>query len=190
MDKYSQAAELCQIYSEMDAEGKEKIVSAATQLLKIQKVLENKEFPAKNAVLASTQKEVEGETAAFDRKSPRASRFDGVTGYFMMGILLLFAAHFFWVTLISPAMFIPGDTPIAMIRIILTASIGFLCIGVCLYRFMFWKLTVPWVLLAICAGILCVDPGFLTDLVGFAIIALIVAAQVINWKRDKTAVAV
>ena len=59
------------------------------------------------------------------------------------------------------------------------------CIGTGLVRFMWRKFTVPLLLLAIGAGILCVDPGLLTDLIGFALIAMIIAVQVIQRKREK-----
>lgn len=62
-------------------------------------------------------------------------------------------------------------------------------IGAGFLRFLLGKFTVLWMLLAIGAGVLCVDPAVLTDLIGFAIICLIIAVQVINRKREKAAVA-
>ena len=129
MDNNSQVAELKDVYNQMDMEGKKMMVTSAAQLFSIQQ----------NVTCKS-----------------RASRFNGIPGYFMMGFLLIFAAHFFWVTLISPALFMIGITPLVMVRIIITASIGMFCIGMGLFRFMFWKLSIPWMLLAIGAGVLCV----------------------------------
>ena len=176
MDKNPQVVELRNIYREMDIEGKKMMTTTAAQLFTIQKSLENKELPAKDAIQGFTQKS-------------RTSRFNGVPGYLLMGFLLLFAAHFFWVTLISPALLMVEITPLVMMRIIITASIGMLCIGLGLFRFMLWKLTVPLLLLVIGAGILCVDPGLLTDLIGFALIVLFVAVQVIQGKRERVVAA-
>ena len=187
MDKNSQVNQLKEIYREMDVEGKKMMTTAASQLFTIQKSLENNELPANESIQGFTQEKAGIETVTLDRVSP-TSRFNGVPGYFIMGFLLLFAAHFFWVTLISPALLLIGITPLIMVRIIITASIGMFCIGIGLVRFMFWKLTIHWMLLAIGAGILCVDPGLLTDLIGFVLIALIVAVQVIQGKREKATV--
>jgi TRAP-type uncharacterized transport system fused permease subunit len=120
----------------------------------------------------------------------KTNRFNGISGYFVIGFLLLFTAHFFWVTLITPALFMFENTPFVIIRIITTALIGMCCISVGLILFMFWKFTIPIMLSAIVAGILCVDPGILTDIIGFIIIALIITIQIINSKRKKPAIAI
>ena len=174
MDKNSEVVELRNVYSEMDVEGKKTMITTATQLFTVQKIFEKK----------SNQ-----ETSTFNPKY-QTSRFDGVAGYFIMGFLLLFAAHFFWVTLISPVLFTFEITPLVMIRIILTASIGMFCIGVGLVRFMLQKLTIPFLLLALGAGLGLIDPGIVTDLIGFALITLVVSAQVIQGKRQKATMAI
>ena len=63
-------------------------------------------------------------------------------------------------------------------------------IGTGIFRCIFEKLRIPWMILAICAGILCVDPAALTDLMGLAILALIIAVQVTQWKRERTILAI
>jgi len=162
MDKDSQIIELRQIYRQMDAAGKKVMIKAAAQLFASQKTLMQKS---------------------------RTSRFNDIPGYFITGILLLFSAFFFWITLINPALLMLGDTPLIMLRIIVTALFGMFIIGTGFVWFVKRRLPVPLMLLAIGAGILCVDPGLLTDLIGFALIALIAAVMVIRWKREKVAVA-
>ena len=174
MDNYSQVNELREIYKEMDVEGKKMMASTASQLFVIQKTFTNKDLPVYNE---SSEKS-------------GTNRFNGVSGFLVMALLLFFAAHFFWVTLINPALLIIGITPLVILRIIITATVGMLCIGAGLVRFMLWKLPIPYLLLAIIAGILCVDPGVLTDLIGFVLIALIVTLHIIQGKREKAVAAI
>ena len=134
--------------------------------------------------------ENEGKKAVFNREPPRKFQLNGVPGFIMTGLLLLFSACFFWVALINPALLMLGETPLIMLRIIITALLGMFIIGTGLVRFLLRKFTVLWMLLAVVAGVLCVDPAVLTDLIGLALIALIVAVQVIQGKRDRAAVAV
>ena len=161
MHKHTEVVELLEIYREMDAEGKKKMVTAASNLLNAQKTL-------------------------LDQESG-TSQFTGIAGYLITGLLLILAICVFWITLINPALLTTGIIPLVMVRIIITALCGMLCIGTGLIRFILKKFTVLWLFLAIGAGILCVDPRVLTDLIGFALVAVIVAVQLIHWKQDKTA---
>jgi len=173
-----EVAMLCQIYREMDTEGKEKMVAAATQLYNVQRILENQQV---SEYLSCSNTKID--------PKPQTFRFNG-TGYIITGVLLLFSAVLFWITLINPALLMLGDTPLIMLRIIITALLGMFIIGTGFLRFLLGKFTILWMLLAIGAGILCVDPAVLTDLIGLAIIALIVAVQVIQGKREKAVTAI
>ena len=173
MDKNIQIMKLKEIYREMDAEGKKMMVSAATDLFTIQKTFgQNPQTP--------------------DRSTPNRSisRLNRVPGYLVMGLLLILFACFFWLTLLNPALLMIGDTPLIMLRIILTALFGMFIIGTGILRFILRKIKIPWMLLAIGAGTLFVEPSILTDLIGIILITMIVAVHVFQWKREKVEVAV
>lgn len=189
MDKYSQLVELREIYREMDDEGKKMMLTAARMLFNVQSTIDDNQLPAQNVTQTITQTGAE-EIEVKHGKKFRTRRFSGILGFLMIGLLLLFSACFFWATLISPALLAFGDTPLIVLRIIITALFGMFLIGAGLVRFLLRKFTVLWMLLAIGAGILYVDPAILTDLIGFAIFVLIVSVHVINWKRNKAAVTV
>jgi len=165
MDKHTEIVEFLDIYREMDKDGRKKMVTAASRLLKIQKVIEN--------IFISTE-----------------SKNKALIGYLVTVPLLLVIACVIWFFLISPALLIYSDTPLIMIRIIITALIGVLFISAGIFRFILNKLTLIWLFLAIAAGIGCIDPRVLTDIIGFAIITLIVIVQFIQMKRAKTATAI
>ena len=188
MDKEPQVTELQEIYREMDTEGRKKMVTAAEELLNVQKTLGNMQFAVRDDTLTLAQKEDEERKAKFDRRQ-ELLRFTGIAGYIVTGLLLIFAACFFWITLINPALLIIGITPLGMLRIIITALCGMCCIGLGFHWFMLRKFTIPWMLLAIGAGILCVEPSVITDLIGIIIVVLIVTIQVIHSKRDKAMLA-
>jgi hypothetical protein len=172
MDKNIQIMELREIYREMDIEGKKMMQTAATDLFAIQKTFGQKsQAPVGSTHIRST------------------SRLNCVPGYLVIGLFLFLSACFFWITLINPALSKLGDTPLIMLRIIMTALFGMFIIGTGILRFIIRKLSIPWLLLAIGAGILCVDPGVLTDLIGIILIALIVAVHVFHGKREKAEMA-
>ena len=169
MDKDTQIVELQEIYREMDAEGKKKIVAAAANLLNTQKTLSS--LDPRHDVPQKTR------------------RSTGVLRFLITGLLLLIAAYAFWVTLINPALLKTDITPLVMLRVIATALCGMLCLGTGLVWFILRKFTIFWMLLAVGAGILCVEPGILTDFFGFALIVLILTVQFLQEKQNKTATA-
>ena len=164
MNNNPKVVELQEIYREMDPEGKKKMVSAAAKLLTVQKTF-------------------------FAGKSERRS-FIGITGYLITGFLLLFVAYVFWVSLISPALLTLSDTPLTVVRIVLTALCGIFAIGTGFVWFLLKKLTIFRMLLAFGAGILCVEPGVITDFIGVILVVLIVSMQLILGKREKAALTI
>ena len=176
MREDSEIAKLCKIYREMDAEGQEVMVAAAVKLFSVQKTSEPQQVSPK-----LTLPRMSGSFA-------QSLRFAGIPGYLITAFLLLLAAVVFWVTLINPALHLAGITPLLMARIVITAFCGMVIIGAGLVRFIWRKFTIPWMLLAIGAGILCVEPGALTDLFGIAIFVLIIAIQILGIRREKTVV--
>ena len=162
MAKHTEFVKLLGIYREMDAEGRKKMLAAATSLLNTQKTL-------------------------FDLDSKK-HHSPHISGYLVTGGLLLMAACVFWITLINPALLTAEISPMVMLRVIATALLGMLCLGTGLIQFILRKLKIPWVLLAVCAGILCVDPRVLTDFMGLFLIILIICVRIIIGKQEKTAI--
>ncbi|MCL2065940.1 MAG: hypothetical protein FWG99_00550 [Treponema sp.] len=180
MGKEPQIAELQEIYHKMDWEGRKKMVSAASELLNVQKTLEGMELMSNS----DTQIPAEKGTVEIKPKTRVLVRC------LVIGLLLLFTAIVFWVTLINPALLMLGSTPLVMLRIIITAICGMVCIGSGLVWFMLRKFTVLSMFLAIGAGVLCAEPGVITDLIGISIVILIFTVQIILWKRGKIRLAV
>ena len=166
MEKIPHVNELREIYQEMNTEGKKKMAAAAIELLSVQKTLEN-------TVIVSQEK--------------RKRQFTLIPGLVITGPLLLLASYIFWITLINPALFNIDISTMIMVRIFATALFGMFCIGAGFLRFILQKLTISWLLFAIGAGILCVDPRLLTDLIGITFAILIISMQVIQRKQEKTA---
>jgi len=160
MREQTEVIELLDIYRQLDTNGRKKMVTAASKLLKTQNSVED----------------MLGNTQSYQKKTV-------LSGYLVVVPLLVFAAFAFWQFLISPALLINNDTPLIMLRIIITALFGMFIISTGILRFILRKLKAQWLLLAIAAGLGCIDPRALTDLIGFAIIGLVVAVQFAQIKR-------
>src|SRR5215469_6513062 len=164
MQENNDIEKLYKIYYEMDAEGRQKMTQAASHLLTIQKILKNGDI------------------------SPSTTKhsFLSIVSCIISVILLVITAYFFWITILNPTLLMTGITPPFMVRIIITAFCGLLIMGTGLFSFILRKLKIPLLILAISAGVLCVDPGVLTDIIGFSILLLVIAWQVIDMKFKKT----
>jgi hypothetical protein len=163
MIKDPHIVELTDLYCEMDPEGRRMMVTAAKKLLQTQKSMFIKER--------------------------KPYHFTGISVYFMIGFLIVLTGYIFWINLISPALLMDGITPLVMARIILTALFGLFCLGVGLTGFLLRKMSIPLRFLAIAAGLGCLDPAVITDLIGFAFLALIVSIQLVQGKLEKAALA-
>ena len=170
MRDYSGIAELCKIYRNADAESRKKIAETAAKLFYVQKT------PVSYSI-------------AKNRPKPRAYRISVIPGFLVMGLLLVFTAYAFWIILINPALLMVSNGSSEMIRIAVTAICGMFIICTGLVWFMIRKITIPWMLLAIGAGVLCVDPRALTDFMGFAVLALIAVLQIIGVKHKRPGIA-
>ena len=186
MSNDPRADELQEIYLKMDAEGRKKMVTAAAKLLDAQKTIENIQYIIRDDTRTVTQNEAGEVKININRKSGK-SHLNGMQGYLVAGILLLLLACIFWVALINPALLMIGDSPLVMLRIITTALGGMFCIGTGLIQFILHKLTALSMLFSVGAGILCVEPGIMTDFIGLAIIIMIVAVKLIWGKERQTA---
>jgi len=155
--------ELQNIYREMDAEGRETMISAVDRLLYIQRTFGNPQ-------------------------EARKRRIREITLYIASGIINVCIVCSFWEFLIRPVLFNIGITPLTMARIIVTALIGALCLGSGFLGFFQRWLKAPLFFLLIIAGMACLDPQILTDLIGILFIALIVTALVVQKKGQKITV--
>ena len=152
--------ELQNIYKEMDAEGKETMISAVDKLLHVQRAFRNPQ-------------------------ESRKRRLREITLYIVSGIINVCIICFFWEFLIRPVLLNIGITPLTMARIIITAIIGVLCLGSGFLGFSQRWLKTPWFFLLIIAGMACLDPQILTDLIGYFFIALVITALVVQKKRNQ-----
>jgi len=92
-----------------------------------------------------------------------------------------------YIFVFSPQLLMIGTTPLGMVQIVITALFGMFSLGAGLVGFMLRRLSVPMRLLSIAAGILCVDPTPITDVIGIVLIVLIISIQVMQNKREKAA---
>ena len=89
-----------------------------------------------------------------------------------------------YIFIFNPAMLLIDITPIKLIQIILSSFIGMWSLASGVEGFMLQKVTFPWRIAAVAGGLLLIDPGLVTDLVGFSIIVLVTVVQVIEKKRS------
>jgi TRAP-type uncharacterized transport system fused permease subunit len=78
-------------------------------------------------------------------------------------------------------------TPFKVVQIVLSSSIGMFGLASGIEGYMFRKAALPWRLAAIAGGLLLIDPGLVSDLAGFGLIAAVTTAQIAAGRREKTA---
>ncbi len=84
---------------------------------------------------------------------------------------------------LNPAMLLIDVTPLGVIQIIITSLIGIFGVAAAMNGYLYRKLN--WAArMAICvAGLMMMDPGFVTDLIGIALMAVIVLIQYLGAKK-------
>jgi len=82
----------------------------------------------------------------------------------------------------SPELLFIGATPLLMIKILFSSLVGMFNVAVGVQGYLFKKLFWPWRLVAITAGLLLIDPGIRTTLIGLGISVLVVF---VNWMQNK-----
>ena len=89
----------------------------------------------------------------------------------------------------SPEMLIVGsDKPwYEIVLLVITALVGIFIISAGMEGFMMRKMTIVERILALAGGLCMIIPGISTDLIGLAIIAVVVIIQFIGKKKDKSA---
>jgi TRAP transporter 4TM/12TM fusion protein len=91
-----------------------------------------------------------------------------------------------YIFVFSPAILMINTNPWEVIRIVLSAFTGMVSLAAGLEGFMLRKVPVLLRLAAVAGGLSLIDPGLISDLVGFGLIALVVATQVIDLKKEKS----
>ena len=89
-----------------------------------------------------------------------------------------------YIFVFTPAMLLIDTTPLKIVQIVCTACIGMFSLAIGSEGYMLRKIAVPWRLAAIAAGLLLIDPGLLTDIIGIGLVAAVTVVQVIG--RTKT----
>lgn len=92
-----------------------------------------------------------------------------------------------YIFIFSPEMLLINTTPLQVVQIVITSLIGMFSLAAGSSGFMLRKLELPWRLAAIIGGLLLIDPGYVTDIVGLAIIAVVIIVQVRGRQKEKAA---
>jgi TRAP transporter 4TM/12TM fusion protein len=91
-----------------------------------------------------------------------------------------------YIFVFNPAMLFIDTTPLKVAQIVLTSCIGMFGLAAGIEGYMLGKVALPWRLAAIAGGLLLIDPGLVSDLIGSGLIAAVTAAQVITCRQGKS----
>ena len=92
-----------------------------------------------------------------------------------------------YIFIFSPAMLLIDITPLKIIQIIITSFIGMFGLAAGIEGYMLHGVKVPWRFASVIGGLLLIDPGHSTDLIGFGLIAIVAAVQFIERRQAKAA---
>jgi TRAP-type uncharacterized transport system fused permease subunit len=92
-----------------------------------------------------------------------------------------------YIFVFNPAMLFINTTPLGVIQIILSSCIGMFGLAAGIEGYMFRKLPLLWRLAAVAGGLLLINPGLISDLIGFGLIAAVTAVQVISGRKQPSA---
>ncbi|MDR2150779.1 MAG: TRAP transporter permease [Spirochaetaceae bacterium] len=85
-----------------------------------------------------------------------------------------------YIFIFSPSMLLIDTSPFQVIQIVITSCIGMFGLSAGLEGYMFKKVPLLERLMAITGGFLLIYPGLITDLLGFSLIAVVIALQLIK----------
>lgn len=93
-----------------------------------------------------------------------------------------------YIFIFNPAMLMLDTNLVEVIQIIITSIIGMFGVAACLEGYVFRKCL--WIerILFVTAGLLLIDPGSITDIIGLATIIILVLIQIFTRKKNKTAI--
>jgi len=89
-----------------------------------------------------------------------------------------------YIFVFNPTMLWVGASPLNVIQIIITSFIGMFGLAAGIEGFMFKKVPVPLRFAAVIGGLMAIDPGYITDIIGFVLIALVFVLQTVGTKRE------
>jgi TRAP transporter 4TM/12TM fusion protein len=89
-----------------------------------------------------------------------------------------------YIFVFNPTMLWVGASPLNVIQIIITSFIGMFGLAAGIEGFMLKKVPLPLRLAAIVGGLMAIDPGYVTDIIGFILIALMFVLQVVGVRRE------
>jgi len=92
-----------------------------------------------------------------------------------------------YVFALNPAMLLIDTTPVDVILIIITSLIGMFAVAASLEGYMFHRMQWFERIMSAVGGLLLIYPGIVTDSIGVALVAIVVAVQVITKKKVKLA---
>jgi TRAP transporter 4TM/12TM fusion protein len=87
-----------------------------------------------------------------------------------------------YIFVFNPSMLFIDTTILEVIRIVITSCIGMFGLAIGLEGYMLKKIPLLERLMAIAGGLLLIDPGFFSDMIGLVLIALVVCFQVLGTK--------
>lgn len=91
-----------------------------------------------------------------------------------------------YIFVLSPSMLLIDTTAIEVVRIIATAIVGMIGLGSAMAGYLFTTTTVIERLMLLAGGLMMIDPGVYTDVIGMGILAAVIALQYIK-KRNREA---
>ena len=90
-----------------------------------------------------------------------------------------------YIFVFNPTMLWVGASPLNVIQIIITSFIGMFGLAAGIEGFVLKKVPVPLRFAAVIGGLMAIDPGYITDIIGFVLIALVLVFQVIGIRQEK-----
>ncbi|MFP3091330.1 TRAP transporter permease [Treponema sp. TIM-1] len=90
-----------------------------------------------------------------------------------------------YIFVFSPSMLFIDTTPLEVIRIVVTSCFGMLGLSVGLEGYMLRKVIVPERIMAIAGGLLLIEPGLTSDLIGLVLIIVVGVLQIAGGKVKK-----
>ena len=90
-----------------------------------------------------------------------------------------------YIFIFSPSMLLINTTPFNVIQIIITSFIGMFSLAMGIEGFMLQQVKFLFRLMAVAGGLMLIDPGVLTDIIGLGIITIVITVHLVEWKRNK-----
>ncbi|MDR1251784.1 MAG: TRAP transporter permease [Treponema sp.] len=92
-----------------------------------------------------------------------------------------------YIFIFNPAMLFIDTTPFKILQIVVSSCTGMFGLAAGIEGYMFRKVGLPWRLAAIAGGLLLINPGLISDIIGFCLVAAVTLVQVVLSRREKSA---